>query len=406
MRRIESKSFQNNTMFKLLPHNISRHRILFVLTLIALIYFSFSFIHKKEKISLINIDEKITSSLQACSTHEYRNTCLKDLSKDLLGMTTLSEILPVLERHEKEEPYFSFCHSLTHYLGQEAYKKLGNVPSVYAQATSACLGGIYHGAIEGYFIEKKITVDGTEEQDAIIGEHVRSICGKQEHYKKPQEFTECNHGLGHALMFVTDNDLIRALKLCDYAPSQGEQELCYTGALMQNSDSINDKTHPSKYGKAGDLIYPCPILEEKYQHMCYTYGVLSRLQYEEEKAVSICNSIPSDYRTECFATYGRDRTMATSSPEELVRQCSIIQNESYKKECIGGAGYNIIIRFGLSSPLPFTFCDLTQHNKEYCYEHVFRAVKTQTKDTAELETFCQKLSNETLNRECRRKIIQ
>ena len=246
---------------------------------------------------------------------------------------------------------------------------------VFEQSLPVCLGGTFHGAAEGYLIAKKIPFE--EGNDKIVATEFPRICGKESDFEKPQYFTECHHGLGHAAMFFTESDLLRALKLCDALQTENQQALCYSGVFMANADGTGSIDHPSKYGiKPDDPFYPCTILEERYLSQCYTYSVLVPYQGDLQKSIEICEGVPSSYRSACFQTIGRDRTTQSADPAELKNQCESIHDNSFQKDCIEGVAYNLVIRFGSGSPLPKQFCELVlAENKPSCETQVQAGLK-------------------------------
>ncbi len=338
----------------------------------------------------------ISEKMLACKDQPQKS-CYELAAKDFLSKFSLPQVLEVFAANEKKPEFFTKCHLVAHYLGQEAYRLSGSVRKVFEQSSRSCLGGSYHGAVEGYFIAKGLNID--IDTNPNLGKEVAGMCGKREEYAAPQQFTECNHGLGHALMFITNNDLIKALNLCDNLESLNERELCYTGSLMANSDGGKDTDHPSKYLDPKDPLYPCPILEKKYQNQCYTYGVLSQFQSDLDKAIELCTKIPDEFQSACFRTIGRDRTMVSADVNELTAQCQKAPDE-FKTECMKGTAYNLVIRFGPGSELPFEYCGIQTQSKAECYEQIVIATSGQSQDKTFVSAVCGKIPVEFKNERC------
>lgn len=341
--------------------------------------------------------ERIASTMLACSEQGSRSSCYQDAAKDFLKFYSLREILGVFQANEAKPEFFMRCHQTAHFLGQERYHQLKDVKQVFVEATSACLGGVYHGTIEGYFIDNGILLDGEHFDKA--GPAAATVCAKPEDYEIPQHFIECLHGLGHAVMFITDDDLLEALKLCDNLDNQENRELCYSGALMQNFDERAVLDHPSKYVKADDLYYPCPILEKQYQNQCYSYGVLVRTQSDVQKSIAVCAGVPSDYQLACFQTIGRDQTILTADVEDLKNRCDLFPT-NFRRDCVAGVGYNLVVRFGLESSLAAQFCSLGTTHQESCFASVFSALQKQTRNDQQLERFCRKIEDNEYRELC------
>ncbi len=335
-----------------------------------------------------NAETYVKTTLGVCLDSENRSLCLKKTALTLLDRFSIETIIAVFSSYEKEREFFTQCHELSHYLGRELYARSKDVRKTFSQGSRACLGGVYHGAIEGYLIAKrKFSPD-----EKYTRQTVKSVCGHSEDYEKPQEFIECNHGLGHAVMFLTDYDLLKALGLCDVLQTIGEQELCYTGAFMANADSAFSKDHPTKFIKDDDPLYPCAILPDRYAPMCYTYAVLERFKEDADKSILICMNVPSAYQYRCFETFGRDRTMISANETELKAQCGKIANAKARDHCLGGVAYNLVIRFGYESDLPRVFCAIVEEeNKNTCYKQSASALGPILPDKTKRMEWCKKI---------------
>ena len=199
-----------------------------------LVFLMFLWQTPKQNEEILDPTKYIVTQMGQCLQAEKRSQCLKQAAKDFSERFSLQEVLAVFEKNEQKPELIATCHEETHYLSREEYQKKKNIRDVFASCNHSCLGGCFHGAVEGYFIEKNIAI-GSEDDSEVSGE-IPQICGQQKDYEKTQQHTECLHGLGHAVMFLTENDLIRSLKLCDNLKTKSEQELCFTGAFMANVD--------------------------------------------------------------------------------------------------------------------------------------------------------------------------
>ena len=328
-----------------------------------------------------------------CGKSKKRTQCLKNISIDFLNKFSLKEVFSVFEKNETKPELISICHEEAHYLGRQEYQKQKSLSKVFSSCNHSCLGGCYHGAVEGYFIEKNIAIDG--ENDEAVAKEISSLCGKKSDYQTPQDLTECLHGLGHAVMFLTENELPRSLKLCDTLNTEGEQELCYTGALMANTDSVQSQDHPTNYIKADDPMYPCPILDKKYQKICYTYGVLQGFQSELDKTISICKQVPSEYAIECFQTMGRDRVYSTSDEKVMKSECDLISESQFREACYIGTVGSLVVRYGLESEKPLSYCSILDSTyKDSCYRELAFRLKNWTSDKDKLLSVCKKMPAE------------
>jgi hypothetical protein len=347
--------------------------------------------------ALNEVGNYIILRMSDCHKNNSSNQCYEANAEDFISRFKLGDIMDIFYKNEKTPEFFTKCHLTAHYLGQIAYKKYKSIPTIFAEANRACLGGVYHGAVEGYFMAQGVT----DIKDEGVKEQIKNVCGVPKDYAEPQKFIECNHGLGHATMYLTENDLPGALDLCDALSSKNERDLCYTGALMANGDSFNSGDHPTKYIRDDDPLYPCPILKKSQQEQCYTYGVLSRFQHNLLKSIDICLSIPAEFKGNCFETIGRDRTMLSANPQELKSQCYQIEQDEWRKYCISGTAYNLVVRFGALSNIPIDYCGITDSKyKNNCYTRIFNALKNITTDKEARENFCKKIDNIIYKNQC------
>jgi hypothetical protein len=366
----------------------------------VVIYTTYEWTHQKKNPQEAELF--ITQTLEICRKDPYIHRCLKKAAQEFVDTIGLSLTQKILKENEKLPDYFATCHQLSHFMGQYAFEKVKSIPKVYAQANGTCVGGVYHGAVEGYFMKKKIMFDGSQETTTKIAQEVKEVCGKKEDQPLVGDFVSCHHGLGHALMYLTDNELPQSLLLCDNIEA-GLMYInhCYTGVLMQNYASLNDKDHPSKYVDLKDPLYPCYILEKKYQSTCYSYGVLTNFQSDSEESIRLCGRIPQEYSRECFKTYGRDRTMVTYSPSEIKKQCDLIKNFEYRADCITAAARALVARFGATSNLGVLLCGLQEIiHQPACYLHIIDGSRNYTSKKTELISFCKYIPNTLIQQKC------
>lgn len=370
--------------------------IILTLSLSCLIWF-FRFEIFEPKISSAN--KYVTEKMQSCINHSDKYNCYMEVSNNLISRYPIEEILNIFDINEKNPIFFENCHSVTHYLGQAEYKRIKDLKLLFSKSSRACLGGVYHGAVEGYFMDKNIVLG--KENFVETKKEVEKICGKIEDHKRQQDFIECNHGLGHAVMYVTDYNLPRALDYCDAINTNNERELCYTGALMANSDSFGNNDHKTQYVKEDDLLYPCNILKKHQQSQCYSYGTLNRFQYDLPKSIEICKSVPTEFQNACFETIGRDRTIVTADPLELKNQCYQIKEMDFRRSCIKGTSYNLMVRFGEKSETPLKYCDLLDSEfKSLCYSNVINALTKISNSKVSRGTFCNRIREKAYKNSC------
>lgn len=307
----------------------------------------------------------------------------------LLDKYPTTEILSAIYDFDK---YYS-CHAFAHFLGRALYKKLGSIPDAYSQVDFTCHGGAYHGVLEAYLDERKITVD------SLSGKDLEKICSdspKKVEKNASQVFTECLHGFGHAFMFITDSDLPKSLAYCDKLDLQ-YQERCWGGAFMENSTSSTNIDHPTQWLKANDKFYPCTILDSRYLKQCYFYqaNYLLKITNRDWKRVfADCGQV-KDPGQHDYCILGAGAQLASVSNEQGVTTaanvCQIAKdNDAYV--CIEGAIPSLFARHGGDAPQIFEFCSkVALFLREFCFAKLGSVAKTYWQYTnARLEEACQK----------------
>lgn len=70
-------------------------------------------------------------------------------------------------------------------------------------------------------------------------------------------------------MGIQQNELFESLGTCDVLVDGWERDRCYSGVFMENLMAEDDPSHPSKYLKPDQRLYPCTDVEERYKTRCY-----------------------------------------------------------------------------------------------------------------------------------------
>lgn len=346
--------------------------------------------------------QQIVKKLKQCEYSLNRHTCLKELAQQFLKQYTLEYISKIMKDYEQEVGVFDTCHETSHYLGQIEYQKIKDMKQMFQRCDHFCLDGCFHGAVEGYFISKNVSLDDRN-FDAIGGE-VGKICGARENYDSQELYITCFHGLGHATMYIADYDIFSALKLCDNALGFEEQELCYTGVYMANADSTGGVEHPSRFIKADDPMYPCTILPQKYQKKCFEYNTINFYHYTNfnwQETIKLCLKVPEAYRWGCFETMGGDQVGFTDEVTKIYQACNEISEDQFKQACFRGAEGNLMMRYTKDFARPITFCEgLESAFQKDCFVTLAQALNRWTKNLQQKQTVCERVKDSSYQALC------
>lgn len=192
------------------------------------------------------------------------------------------------------------CHRIVHTIGSATYARYdGNIARTFAEGSSVCASGYYHGILERAFVG--IT------SKAELGKVSRGLC--LDIGIRPRSFLDyqCRHGLGHGFMIQTGYDLPTALSLCDELGSGWDRMTCTSGAFMEN---VNTRFgFRSSWLDEEDLLYPCGRVAPQHRRSCYVRAPTWILQVEKNdfsRTAAVCVSAGRKWAPTCFRGFGRD----------------------------------------------------------------------------------------------------
>ncbi len=192
------------------------------------------------------------------------------------------------------------CHRIVHMIGSATLaRNAGDLGRTFAQGSSVCASGYYHGILERSFV-------GIETK-AGLQRVAKSLCAGLD--TRPRSFLDyqCRHGLGHGFMIQTGYDLPTALSLCSGLGSGWSRVTCTSGAFMENVSTRFgfrspwlDETRP---------FYPCNTVPLVHRRSCYVRASTWILQIEDNdfvRTAARCSAAPRKWVAMCFRGLGRD----------------------------------------------------------------------------------------------------
>lgn len=375
-----------------------------VLAMVLLIYFLVYFLPAKNEFGFrrINNSEDVTeyikSELGICYEMKGSHKCYQSAAKLFMQQFDYEEILAEFRSGEDFREIFSRCHEVAHYIGRDAYKIERSIPVLFSKRAEACWGGFYHGVVEGYFEAKQTT------SPQRLAEEIKLACGKKEDYESPRAWSECIHGIGHALMFISNGDLPKSLKYCDELPSQ-QSDTCYGGVFMENSSSSTNMDHPTEYLRSGDPFYPCNILDEKYLHSCYSYqsSYFAELSdWDWEKTAQLCARVPEPYQDRCFLTIGTNQVGFTGDLPKMHQTCALMPTLARERICTEGVVDGLSGRFRSNPAKLIEFCSTApEWLKKDCWSRIGTSASDWTAEKNDVKLIC-KTSDMELYEACRK----
>jgi hypothetical protein len=181
---------------------------------------------------------------------------------------------------------------------------------------------------------------------------------------------ECYHGVGHGLMYFTQNDLPKSLSLCDSYKNYDEQMACINGVFMENFN-VDQDVHISKYVNAHDPFYPCTNEKTKYKTDCYLYAptyFLSLHKNDYAQALHICKTAEKDFRLTCISGVGSQAIKEHINSPKFVEQLCMQQPTEETNACISGMVGLYINHFGGLTEAKELCSKLEKTNQSTCQQ--------------------------------------
>jgi hypothetical protein len=238
----------------------------------------------------------------------------------------------------KPGPVEANCHRIAHMIGSASLARLnGKVGQAFAEGSSSCWSGYYHGILEHAFLELK-----TFEPKEVAALSQR-LCADPEVRRVSWLAYQCVHGLGHGLMLTSGLDLPLSLEICNLLATDWDQQSCKGGVFMENINASYGTK--SQWLKDSDLVYPCNAIKEKDKLYCYlmvTSRILNANGYNWDATAKLCADGEKNWVKTCFRSYGRDASGSSRTDNaEILRKCQISASRGGMLGCIIGAAADI-----------------------------------------------------------------
>ncbi len=231
------------------------------------------------------------------------------------------------------------CHDLSHDVGHAAQESLGFSGALAIQ-DDVCGSGYVHGVIEEELLHHS---DDFENR-------FRTLCSADD--------PRCFHGLGHGLMYVTDNNLPESLRNCRAFTVPFQRIQCDEGVFMENF-SVDSVVHPSLYLYPDDPYRTCRDQPEPERGVCSFYFPRYFLRVHPAAYAdlfSFCQTLPKDSVEACIKGGGSAAMKSLIlEPEKVLDVCESISPHQ-QHLCIKGLLSYLIVHYASTVPAE-KFCD-------------------------------------------------
>lgn len=360
-----------------LKNHAFRQKNIVSLVLFFIVIFSITFAATNQKsipqqathITNVGSEEKYASSEMGSEMSEMKVEDEKQSSPDYKNHTDAFrksiedyDILPeyiVRHYYEKiggaglldiveERPY---CHEEGHAIGKVVLEKTDDLNAAMKVCSYRCSSGCFHGVLMG-LIEN--ATDETKNDHATVTDLtsiIKNTCDRNE-IKGVIQRGNCAHGVGHALMYLAENDTERALTYCRSFEEEGMIYYCATGVYMERDQvyKLSDATS-SKF-------YPCDENSE-FTIACYRYKIR--------------------------------RIFKNTPAQEIANECLRLDTVTKRRGCFHGLGFAYMEYIGKHPEALPAICKYGDTvEQRMCVEGAIGALKEYDKQKA--RTVCSKLS--------------
>lgn len=278
-----------------------------------------------------DLDEVVVEDVEAAAEHATDATAWKAADRGLreqfaLAYRSSEDKKAVFEKYAPQlgapalldflELTYPLCHEQAHDLGTVLFAQARNLGASLGVCATRCTSGCMHGVL-AQALQRTSYEDVTARLD--------DVCASPE-LARAYKAGNCAHGIGHALMRATRNQLNRALEGCSRFSVLGMEYYCATGVYMEfraQRRAAEDRGAPVE---RPTLHFPCDQ-EARFPAACYRYmlrSIRSVLGANRQRLQEECNTLPDRQRTGCFhglgATYARS---IAKHPARLSELCAV-----------------------------------------------------------------------------------
>jgi hypothetical protein len=251
------------------------------------------------------------------------------------------------------------CHDEAHDLGKVIFAKVKDIGIGLRVCADRCFSGCMHGVLMEAFAS--VQKDGH-----IVLETVKPKMGeicRNEQMVASYSPGDCAHGVGHALMYLSDDNIPEAIDACKEFDTYPMKYYCATGAYMQYTLDMENEDAKTK-----ETIYPCDSFDFPAACTRYKlpYVVFRNMQNKlpPEAVIKECEKLRGKFRLGCFHGFGNAYMPFIRDKQVKISDICLTGNEDEQFVCIEGAIERMAKYF--PDKVRVVCDDLEGRNKETC----------------------------------------
>lgn len=229
------------------------------------------------------------------------------------------------------------CHDEAHDLGRIIYERVKDVAHAIDTCADSCSSGCMHGVVMEAFGEGRTPAVAPSSTEAASRKRaMNELCSKDSDVTMSYRRGDCAHGVGHALMFLANYDIPRAVRSCRDFDEVPMMYYCVTGVYMEYVDARDATDATTK-----SALYPCD--ESPYPAACARYKMLhlARRYYAEGRPtadlVRECEKLAGKYRLGCFHGLGNAHMRGIDQGAISIKTVCLHGSSTEQAMCIEGA---------------------------------------------------------------------
>jgi hypothetical protein len=264
------------------------------------------------------------------------------------------------------------CHRIVHIIGAAALARNNdNVARTFAEGSSTCWSGYYHGVLERAFFDVKLF-----DADSL-GAKSRALCSDRKVRASSWLSYQCLHGLGHGLMITTGYRLPLSLDVCRRLDGVWDRTSCKGGVFMENV--LTSYGGQSPYVRDDDPLYPCNWVAQVDKYTCYQQAatrIIRVVGSDWTRIAQTCAEAEADWVATCFGSFGQNASVLGSrDPSKILPTCAVARPYGGERECIRYAAMDIAGTFSGGKEAAVLCMSSVAEVRASCFEAIGRMLR-------------------------------
>lgn len=234
------------------------------------------------------------------------------------------------EESSQSKSVSALCHDVLHEIGRTAFQKYESFKTSAKFQSDFCNSGYIHGVFESYF----------KSTDTPLAE-ITDQCNKYASVGGRQfDLWQCQHGVGHGLMYLTGGDLDESLTLCEKGfKNKVSQNSCKNGVYMEIFN-LEVLAKEQNFVDPEDPFHTCAT-RDTAKADCYLYIPTYLSQTKEMNFAAIfkeCEKAEPGYKDSCIRGIGSEAMKRNvDDPKKIFSLCEKAGSLKNQWVCIAGA---------------------------------------------------------------------